>query len=282
MHAPRPGLAAALALAVAGGCQWNEHQTVPEESLVQPSSPTRATVDRMQETPGKFFGREVRLTGEVDHVLSDRAFTLEGTGWAFGDDITVLTRTPVRFADNILSPDDELVVTGVVRSFAAAEVEPALGWDVEPELEALLKARPVVVATSIRRVTTFGADATWNATDQDAPPIFSVVTIVATEDPGALAGRPVDLRRERVRERLGRGLWIGPSQKAQVFVVPAALPPGIQPGDFVEVRGTLRGMPRNPGKAWDVPAQATEPLLEEALYIDATDLRVRPTQRPGA
>src|SRR5690606_23912633 len=99
----------------------------------------------------RFYGRQVRLTGEVDEVFSDRAFELEGTGWAFDDDITVLARTSVQLAGAGLEDGDELIVSGTVRPMVVAEVERELGWDLSPELEVRLKERPVLVADSIRR-----------------------------------------------------------------------------------------------------------------------------------
>lgn len=276
-----------LAVLALQGCQGDRPPTEPSaEQAARPASPageaptaaaTAPTVDEVKETPERFYGRQVRLTGEVDEVFSDRAFELEGTGWAFDDDITVLARTSVQLAGAGLEDGDELIVSGTVRPMVVAEVERELGWDLSPELEVRLKERPVLVADSIRRVRD---QASWTPEGQ-AQPVAAVITIVTAVDPGALDGQQVDLGRERVQSVMGRGLWIGPGHMSQIFVLPQETPEGVEAGDEVQVTGTLRKVPKDAVKAWKLPKTMAGVVREEYLFIDEASVRELPArQRP--
>lgn len=280
-------IAAALGLALTCGCQQDERQrTAPEDPsapqgpLPPASYPSRApSIDRIQDDPSRFFGKEVRLAGAVDELFGDRAFELEGSGWAFGDDIAVLTATPVRFADEPLARGDVLIVDGVVLPFGDPEVERALGRDVGGELAERLKTRPVLIGASIRRLREFGHESTWYADGgpRPTPPIRTVFTIVVADDPARLIGRDVALAREQVRSSQGRGLWIGPGPKNQIFVLPASPQKGIRPGDFVQVTGTVRAMPRDARRRWSLPRRAGR-LLEEGVYVEAAEMHELPRE----
>ncbi|MBZ5715705.1 hypothetical protein [Nannocystis pusilla] len=284
--------AAALGVALTCGCQQDERQrtapadpSAPQGPLPPASYPSHAPgIDRIQADPSRFYGKEVRLAGEVDELFGPRVFELEGSGWAFGDDIAVLTDTPVRFADEPLARGDVLIVDGVVHPFGAAEVERSLGRDVGGELVERLKERPVLIAASIRRLREFGPESTWypDGRPRPVPPIRTVFTIVVADDRARLIGRDVALEREQVRSSQGRGLWIGPGPENQVFVLPASPAEGIQPGDFVQVSGTVRAMPRDARRRWGLP-QREGRLLEEVVYVEAAEVRELPGEplRPG-
>lgn len=226
-----------------------------------------ASVDAIKEAPSRFYGKTVHVSGEVEQVYSDRAFQLEGTDWAFDDNITVLTKQPVSVAGGPLVADDELIVTGTVRPFVVADIERDLGWDLQQDLEIRLSKHPVLIAESIRKVNEYG---TWSASRAAAAtPITSALTIVATVGPDALVGRKVELARERVWAVQGKGLWVGPTVMSQVFVLPTAEPKDLQPGDRVRVTGTLQKVPKDAGKTWNLPAGRAASMDETALYVDA-------------
>lgn len=239
-----------------------------------------ASVDAIKEAPNRFYGKTVNVAGEVEQVYSDRAFQLEGTGWAFDDNITVLTKQPVSVAGGPLMADDELIVTGTVRPFVVADIERDLGWDLQQELEIRLSKRPVLIAESIRKVNEYG---TWSASGAAAAtPITSALTIVATVGPDALVGRKVELARERVWSVEGKGLWVGPTVMSQVFVLPAGDVKVFQPGDRVRVTGTLQKVPKDAGKTWNLPAGRATSMNEDALYVDTATVTEVPAggQRP--
>lgn len=127
-----------------------------------PVAVPRPTVEEVQDTPTSYYGKRVRLAGKVDEILSDRAFELEGAGWAFGDNIIVLTKTPVRFTGAPLARDSELIVSGVVRR-RVEDTAIELGWAPTPEHETKVNERPVLVADSIRLINDDGRDDRWSA-----------------------------------------------------------------------------------------------------------------------
>lgn len=268
-------LGVSLAAIVVCGCQERLRADADTPDVPGPAAVEgeRETVDEVKEAPRSYYGRQVRVTGEVDEIHGDRAFELDGTGWAFDDDITVLTRTPVALAAGPLLDGDELIVAGTVRRFTLAEIERELGWDLQPQLEVTLKDRPVLIADSIYNVETHQR---WTDDDVAAEPVASVVTIITTVDADALAGQEITLGRERVQSVMGEGLWIGPSHMAQVFVRPETMPTGIEAGDAVEVSGTLREVPDDAAKLWNLPAGMAGVVRDETLFIDDATVQELP------
>jgi hypothetical protein len=234
------------------------------------------TVDKVKEEPANFYDKDVRVAGKIDQILGDRAFELEGAGWAFNDNITVLTNTPVQFAGVGLTKRDEVIIEGKVRRFVVADLERDLGWDLSPEIEVRLKERPVLVADSIRRVTESGR---WKLKADVDEPLAALATIVTHVDPNVLVGKKVDLEHERVQSVMGKGVWIGPNRMSQVYVVPDELPAEIKAGDTVRVRGVLQKVPADAIKAWNLPAEQTIVVNEEMLFVD--DAKISETA-PGA
>jgi hypothetical protein len=279
LHA-RAALVAGLSTLALVACDRDRPSPEPPATGPAVTAPA-ASVDTIKEAPNRFYGKTVNVSGNVERVYSDRAFQLEGTGWAFDDNIMVLTKQPVSVAGGPLVADDELIVTGTVRPFVVADIERDLGWDLQQDLEVRLSKRPVLVAESIRKVNEYG---TWSATGAAAAtPITSALTIVATVGPDALVGRKVELARERVWSVEGKGLWVGPTVMSQVFVLPAAEPKDLQPGDRVRVTGTLQKVPKDAGKTWGLPAGRATTMSEDALYVDAATVTEVPAsgQRPA-
>lgn len=286
-------IAALSASSALHGCDDQSRRTESQVGAAVTRSPTSPqstaeavqerppSIDQVKEAPRSFYGERVRVAGDVEEFYGDRAFELEGSGWAFGDNITVLTRTPVTFVGEALKLNDELVVTGIVRRFVTAEIERELGWDLEPELETRLRERPVLVADTIRRTTEYGR---WSAEGAaDRAPITSVLAVAGATQPGALAGRPVEFRREPVRSLMGKGLWVGPSHMSQVFVLPQQMPQNVKTGDLVEVRGTLRKAPQDAAQAWNLRPEAAGVVTDETLFVDAATVNLLPRAqaRPG-
>lgn len=250
---------------------------------------TDATIDQVKERPADFYGKEITVAGKVDKLINERTFELEGTGWAFNDNITVLTKSPAQLATAAVAGKQELVVTGTVRPFVVADVERELGWDLAPEVEVRLKERPVLLAERIRRVSDQDGWTAEAGDRADTGPLTSMVTIITAIDLRALAGRQVDLGRERVQAVAGKGLWVGPSAMSQIFVLPTETPKDLQPGDMVRVSGTLREVPKDAAATWGLPKEMTGRVQSETLYLDGATVKELPaaekapaTQTPAA
>jgi uncharacterized protein (TIGR02271 family) len=102
---------------------------------------------------------------------------------------------------------------------------------------------------------------------QTTPELFGV------SDPSSLIGRSVSLPEIRVQSVLGdRILSVGPDQD-QTFIVRTKEPlSGIQPGDQVQIRGTVRDLP-NSLEDWNANDQSMQMLRDREVYIDATELQ---------
>lgn len=285
--------ATCIALAASGACTSERErtpvqaerapQTQQQTQQQQPGGTPPVEVDQVKEAPGQYYDKKVRVTGEVDELYSERAFKLEGTGWAFDDDITVLLKEPVPANLGRLSRDDELIVTGTVKRFTVADIERDVGWDLSPEIEVRLKERPVLVADMVRRVAGDGDRQQQERTQQqpgaEAAAVGTVAAIVLAQNPRSLAGQKVDLEGERIQAVTGKGMWVGPTAATQVFVVPATMPKDLAQGDRVKLVGTLREIPGNAQEMWGIPADTAGQLRDAAVYVEATTVEELPAER---
>lgn len=282
LRAMKPWFGAALApaLLLFGpiGCEDQNRATqepavgANANATVAPGT-TNTGIDTIKESPERFYGKTVHVSASVDEIYGDRAFELEGTGWAFDDNITVLTKVPVRVAGAPLAKGDQVIVTGVVRPFVVANVERDIGWDISPEVEIKLTRRPVLIAESIRKVGEIGS---WSATAGASDTVSSTFTLLSQANPAALAGRKVELDNERVQEVTGKGLWIGPNRMAQVFVLPREPVKDVKAGDRVHVTGTLQKIPQDAAKTWEQPQTMQGLLGDNAVFIDAATVKPAP------
>jgi hypothetical protein len=108
--------------------------------------------EQVFDQPEQFMGSRVDLTGEVDRVLDDRAFVVDGPG-IFGDQLLVVSRTPLTQAGNFDDLDaleeNEVTVTGVVREFNMAQLQQELGVEFDTEEFRNWEGRPIVVAEAV-------------------------------------------------------------------------------------------------------------------------------------
>ena len=252
------------------GNRPDQKDNAPVADNTQATKPT-TTVDQLRESPSRFYGKKVKVSGKVDAILTDRAFELEGAGWAFKDNITVFTKTPILMGGTALAKGEEVIVNGTVHPFVVADVEREIGWDLTSETEIRVKERPVLIGESIRKISESGR---WSSAGTSAPPIATVVALITTMDVSALVGQQVELSRERVHAVTSKGLWVGPSTMSQVFVMPTTPPAAtFKPGDIVQVSGTLRKVPANPAQAWDLPPALAGAVREGMIYVDNATVR---------
>lgn len=264
------GAAALLAVVATGACTTEREKQAERQAERAPAPlPQKPTtdIDTVKEEPQRFYDKAVRVTGEVDKIYSDRAFRLEGTGWAFDDDITVLMKKPLTTP---IKNDDELVVSGTVRRLVVADVERDLGWDLSPEIEVELKERPVLVADSVRRVAK--DEDIDKVAEKDDDQVNTVTELLAVKDQKGLAGQKIDLGRETVQAVAGKGLWVGPTTTEKVFILPAMMPKDIVVGDIITASGTLREVPANALDTWNLPKEMAEDL-DKVVYVEAITLR---------
>jgi hypothetical protein len=91
------------------------------------------------EDPNLYYGRTVAVPGEVAQVVNPNAFRFNG-----GELLVLGVNQPAAIEDG-----KEVVATGVLRQFVAAEVERDFDLDLSPELEVEYENKPVLIAQSI-------------------------------------------------------------------------------------------------------------------------------------
>lgn len=272
MRVVRIGLFGALIAAGAlGGCRDRD----PRATAEPPGAPARRVAE-IQRSPAQFMGRDATVIGMVDEVLGERAFSLEGEGALWPGELIVLSRAPVRFGPTELQHGEELVVSGTVHRMAPGELERDLGQSVDLALVRRYRDRPVLVADSVRLVET---QARWSKPYQQGA-IVSAIRLLSGVDPATFSGHAVDLASVPVRAVAGQGLWVGFGPRSELFLAPLHETQlvGIEPGDRVAVRGTVRELTAAAGAA--LPVLAPARARGERVYIEA-DALTKLTPRPS-
>lgn len=122
-------------------------------------STNAATMKNINANPGQYIGKTVTLEGEVEELLSNRAFILDGDG-IIGDEILVVSRKRLpmitRGGNRIRIGDrDNLIVTGVVQRFVAAEIERDLGFELDQGLEMEFEGKNVLIVDRIESLSNY-------------------------------------------------------------------------------------------------------------------------------
>lgn len=242
------------------GCDREE--PLAEETIVP-------TTEEVAESPERYVGKKLTLTGEVDEVFGDQAFELEGNDVIFDDELLVLTKSPLRLRGAMVQDDDMVMVSGTVRRFVVTELERDLGWDLSPELEVEWKNKVVFVADSVSLV---GESARWTEGDQSR--LVGLVSIYHAPDPKSLVGQSISLRAVPVQGKAGDVLWIGENQQNKVLVAPAQGKqlPDVSVGERVAIEGTVRQMPQleQAMDRFKLDATAKDEVTKQALFIEAS------------
>jgi hypothetical protein len=274
MRIVRSCLLIALSAAAFGGCRGDDRDSRASSERAEGS------VNRIEEIRGWPLGylhRHVTVIGEVDKVLDERAFELEGDGVLSPKKLLVMARAPVRFGPTKLADGAELVVSGTVRPMAPGQIDRELGQSVDPALAERYRDQVVLVADSVRLVET---QARWSKPYQQGA-IVSAIRLLSGIDPATYAGHAVDLANVPVRATTGQGLWVGFGPRSELFLVPAHETQlvGIEPDDRVAIRGTVRDLTADPEAASQSklePARARG----EKVYIEAAEV-TKLTPRPS-
>lgn len=145
---------------------------VREDTLVVPDADTSGTVtvSDILANPDEYANTTVTVEGEIDRVLSPRAFVLDQEGTVAGDEILIITQTPItppaESADlNPFSETDSVRVTGTVRQLVIAEVEQDFGLDLETEIETEFEDQTMIAASNVTVVENENDQETTEPTD---------------------------------------------------------------------------------------------------------------------
>ena len=117
--------------------------------LVTPADDGTISAGTVAAAPALYFDKQVSVKAEVEKVINNNLFTLDEERLGTPDVIVV---DPNRAAA-LLREGDEVIVTGTVKPFVWAEMRRDYDWlRAEPAVVAEFESRPVVIATSVRRV----------------------------------------------------------------------------------------------------------------------------------
>jgi hypothetical protein len=87
------------------------------------------------------IGKSVTVRGEVEEVISPKAFTIEGDRLFNDPEVLVVNTTEDPAVEDAL-----VQVTGTVRQFSKAEIENQFDLDLAQELEVEFRGKPVLIA----------------------------------------------------------------------------------------------------------------------------------------
>lgn len=124
--------------------EYEDRPAIIAESIAFAPDPEEVT-----EEPSQYYEEPIAVTGEIGELLSDNTFRLEGEGWFETDEVLVIGASTLP----TLSEAEEVVVTGTLRPFVAADFERDydLTWDLDlrEQLEAEYTEVPVLVADEV-------------------------------------------------------------------------------------------------------------------------------------
>jgi hypothetical protein len=124
--------------------EYENRPAIVAQSIVFAPDP-----EEISEDPEQYYGQPIAVSGEVAEQLSPNTFTIQDEGLFSGENVLVVGVTP----DPALDANEEVVVTGVLRPYVAADFERDydLGWDLEvqQQIEAEYTEKPVLVAEEV-------------------------------------------------------------------------------------------------------------------------------------
>jgi hypothetical protein len=103
------------------------------------------TVSEVAKEPNSnFIGKTVTVSGEVEKVISPKAFTIEGDHLFNDPELLV-----VNLSGSPIVNDSNIQVTGTVHQFLKSEIESQFDLSLAFELAAEFRGKPVLVATAV-------------------------------------------------------------------------------------------------------------------------------------
>lgn len=124
--------------------EYEDRPAIVAQSIVLAPDP-----EEVSEEPQAYYGQTIAVSGEIGEQLSPDTFTLEEEQLFGGDSVLVIGMNPIP----TLEDQEEVVVTGVLRPYVAADFERDydLTWDLDfqRQIEAEYTEKPVLVAEEV-------------------------------------------------------------------------------------------------------------------------------------
>jgi hypothetical protein len=109
--------------------------------------------------------------------------------------------------------------------------------------------------------------------------ITTVQQIARLPNPSSLAGRRVELSNLQVQQIVGPQVFLVSSAGQHLVVRRATAKPPFQPGQMVDVVGTINQLPAQTQRA-DLPGKDNQALKGQSIFINATTVRLH-ANSPG-
>lgn len=120
--------------------------TTNNEQVGGPTAQTNVTTEEVADKTNALLGKPVTVRSEVERKVGAHSFTI-GDDKLFGSEkILVINASG---APTVLPDDINLQVTGTVAKLVVADIERDYKLNLEPELEAEFRDKPVIIAQSI-------------------------------------------------------------------------------------------------------------------------------------
>lgn len=270
-----------------------QQQQTPSKSQQEQQALT-VQLSRLEEDPQQYLGKRISVAGEVDEVLGPRVFKIDEANWADLDgEILVVMEAPLAA---LVSEEDPVTVTGTLRPFLDVHVEREWGWvDMQPELEADFRRRPVLVASSIvgadpsvgmvfaiqpggqqgqtaqsGQTSQAGTAGTSGRTPAaDDRPVLTDVNELAKVTDHRYVGRRVSLSSVRIdRTAKAGGFWIAVGGE-HLYVLPTDQNAKVQAGETVSIDGRVLRLP----KQMEDRIERSRHVGNEEIYVYATAVK---------
>ncbi len=141
------------------------------------------TLDEITQDLAAYAGQRVVVSGGINVVLNNRAFTIADNTLLDTNEVLVINATDKDLARAVVA-EEPVIVMGNVRLFNLAEVEQEVGYDLQDDLFADFEGKPMIVA---RNVSMF----------RDAP-TASANGAIQNASVADIAGNPEALKDQRV------------------------------------------------------------------------------------
>lgn len=124
--------------------EYEDRPAIIAQSVVLSPDP-----EEISENPEAYYNQTIAVAGKIANQLSPNTFTLQEDQLFGGNEVLITGATP----DSNLEDGEEVVVTGVLRPYVAADFERDydLAWDldVQEEIDAEYTNKPVLVTEEI-------------------------------------------------------------------------------------------------------------------------------------
>lgn len=108
-------------------------------------SNTGTTISKITNRPNtNLIGKTVTVSGEIEEVISPKAFIIEGDGFFNDPELLV-----INLSGSPIVNDSNIQVSGTVRQFSQSAIENQLDLNLAQKLEAEFRGKLVLIATAI-------------------------------------------------------------------------------------------------------------------------------------